>query len=161
MGKISLATSFEQITEIWDGFIPGRTPTIYFDRNPQHFRTVLDVYRSREIHICEQSCALVVQKDLGLNDLFLQPCCAIKYFPHTVSAKKEMEEEKKERTLADEREMEENFGNSCLGKMQTFLLDILEYPETSIITRAVAFISLLFVVLSTITFMLESTFEQN
>ena len=45
--------------------------------------------------------------------------------------------------------------------MQTFLLDILEYPETSIITWAVAFTSLLFVVLSTITFMLESSFEQG
>ena len=164
LGRISLATSYKQISDLCDGFIPGQTPTIYFDRNPQHFRTILDVYRSGEIHICEQSCALVDQEDFnfwGLNDLFLQPCCALKYFPHTVSAKKELEEEARLKLLAEEREIEENFGNTNCGRIRSFLWDLLEYPETSRLARIVAFISIIFVFISTATFMMESSFEKD
>ena len=164
LGKISLATSYEQISQLCDGFIPGNPPMIYFDRNPQHFRTILDVYRNREIHVCQQSCPLVVQQDFefwGLDEILLQPCCSLKYFPQIVSAKKEIEEEEKIQSLAREREVEEDFGNSCLGRCRSKLWDIMEYPETSKIAQLTAFISISFVFISTVCFMVESAFEQE
>ena len=131
--------------------VPGRTPLIFFDRDPQHFPAVLDVYRKREIHICERTCALgktdfsnaslpgegllaVIQQEFlfwGLEEVFMQPCCSLKYFPKTVSARREMEEERKEQNRNKRREREETFGDSGLGRVRMAVWDILEYPETS------------------------------
>ena len=99
LGIIANAKSKDTVERLCDGFIPGSTPTIYFDRNPQNFRMILDVYIRNEMHVCEQSCALVVQEDFdywGLDDVFLQPCCALKYFPLTDRAKTEKDEDKNE-----------------------------------------------------------------
>ena len=37
LGRISLAASLEEVRALCDGFVPGRVPVLYFDRNPQHF----------------------------------------------------------------------------------------------------------------------------
>ena len=78
----------------------------------------------------------------------------MKYFPQTISAAKEIEEERKQEESAklkvdfnddddqlDEsiranhcvlvQEMEEEFGEDRLGRLRTRLWDLLEYPETS------------------------------
>ena len=50
-------------------------------------QVLLDIYRRREIHICESSCPLTSEDEFefwGLGEIFLQPCCALKYFPKTV-----------------------------------------------------------------------------
>lgn len=87
LGKIAMATSRHQITALCDGYIPGRPPIIFFFRNPQNFQVILDIYRRREIHVCESSCPLTTEEEFefwGLGEIFLQPCCALKYFPKTV-----------------------------------------------------------------------------
>ena len=164
LGKISLAKSKDEVLELCDGFVPGNPPVLFFYRNPQNFRTILDVYRRKEIHVCEQNCALIVQEDFeywGLEEIFLQPCCALKYFPQTVSAQTEKHEEDLETELAEQRVEAENFGNSWTGIIRTNLWDMMEYPETSKAAQVAAFTSMMFVCLSTVTFIVESTLEND
>ena len=61
------------------------------------------LHRQRELHICQHNCALTVQMDLdfwGLDDIHLQPCCLMKYYPQTTSARAEIHEEIKEEEKA-------------------------------------------------------------
>ena len=83
------------------------------------------------------------------------------YFPLTDRAKTEKDKEKNESKISEKRVLEENFGNSLQGRLRTQLWDLLEYPETSKAAQFVAFTSLIFVFLSTITFILDSTLEQD
>ena len=164
LGKISLARSLEECSELCDGFIPGNPPVIFFHRNSQNFCSISDFYRDSGLHVCEQTCAIVAQNEFrfwGFDEFSLQPCCMLKYFPTTVSAKNELEEEKIENQLAEERVRDENFGSDRVGKLRSFLWDLLEYPETSKAAQGVAFASIFFVILSTVTFMIESSFEED
>ena len=67
-----------------------------------------------------------------------------------------MENEKNE-----ERLQEEDFGDTLLGALRSYFWDMLEYPETSPAAQAMATISMMFVVMSTVTFLLESNLEQD
>jgi len=94
----------------------------------------LDFYRRGGLHICEQNCALIVQSDFdywGLDDVHLQPCCINKYYPHTESARHEIEEEVNERVEAEQKGMDEKFGSRPIDKLRSVLWDLVEYPETS------------------------------
>ena len=164
LGKISLGTSLQECSDLCDGFIPGAIPVIFFHRNPQNFRSIFDIYRGSELHICEQTCAIVAQKEFefwGVEEYLLQPCCMLKYFPTTVSAKKEMEEETIESQQYEERVQDEDFGNDNMGRLRTFLWDLFEYPETSRAAQALSFLSVFLIVLSTVTLMVESTLEDD
>ena len=180
LGKIAMASSRHQITALCDGYIPGHPPIIFFFRNPQNFQVILDIYRRREIHVCESSCPLTTEEEFefwGLGEIFLQPCCALKYFPKTVryletqgdnffivkhlSAHIEKHEEEVENEKNEERLQEEDFGDTLLGALRSYFWDMLEYPETSTAAQAMAAISMMFVVLSTITFLVESNLEHD
>ena len=164
LGKVALAKSKEEVSELCDGFIPGNPPVIFFYRNPITFRAVLDVYRRREVHICEQSCPLIAQEDFDfwqLEETLLEPCCALKYFPQIVSAQVEKREEQEEIDLAEQKLVDEDFGSHWAGRMRTKFWDMLEYPETSHSAQAVAFFSMLFVCLSTVTFVIESSYGED
>lgn len=53
-----------QILELCDEFVPGNPPEYFFDRNPDNFPTILNIYRTGQFHMKEGGCALVLQKDL-------------------------------------------------------------------------------------------------
>lgn len=43
-----------------------------------------DIYRTNMFHVSSLGCALVLQKDLeywGIDELMMEPCCALKYYP--------------------------------------------------------------------------------
>ena len=61
----------------------------------------------------------------------------------------------------EERLQEEDFGDTLLGAFRSYFWDMLEYPETSPAAQAMATISMMFVVLSTITFLVESNLEHD
>ena len=71
-----------------------------------------------------------------------------------------MEEEAAERKKTEQREIDENFGDTVVGRVRGWLLDLLEYPETSKSAQALAFTSLSMVILSTVTFVIGSTIEK-
>ena len=61
----------------------------------------------------------------------------------------------------EERLSEEDFGGSWFGTARSCLWDLLEYPETSKAAQSIAALSMVFVCLSTVTFLIESNLENG
>lgn len=162
LGKLMAASRVEDILQHCDEFFPGQPPEYYFDRNPDNFPAILDMFRSGMFHMSDGGCAMALQKDLeywGLDELGMEPCCALKYYPQIDVCQTEKDGDiaakKKELELATE----EDFGNSRIGQARSWLWNTLEYPVTSKFAQIVAFFSLSMVLLSTITFVLATMEE--
>ena len=79
-------------------------------------------------------CALVTKCDLeywGIDELLLEPCCALRYYPEMELCVKEVEGEHISRIHAKERKQAEDFGSTKLAKIRKYLWNLTEYPETS------------------------------
>ena len=164
LGKISRAPNTEAILALCDGYIPGAPPILYFDRNDQNFSAIMNIYRMGQLHICGQNCALVTQEDLafwGIDELFMESCCALKYYPHIVTCQNEVEEERNEFESQKERQQEESFGDSCLNQFRSRIWNFLEYPESSWAAQCLAFTSLFMVCISTVTFVIGTNYEDQ
>ena len=104
IGKLLRASSLEEVLSLCDKYqteAQGRPhPVIMFDRNGASFNTILDIYRTGMFHLCDSTCAtirselenpnwappslFIRKEDLdfwNINELLLEPCCALKYFP--------------------------------------------------------------------------------
>ena len=76
----------------------------------------------------------LLQKDLEywqIDELILEPCCALKYYPEIELCVKEQKGEQEAKAKETQRLKDENFGTSRWGKIRTFLWNVMEYPETS------------------------------
>lgn len=49
LGKLMRATSVDEILRYCEEFFPGEPPEFFFDRNPENFPAILDMYRSVSI----------------------------------------------------------------------------------------------------------------
>ena len=79
-------------------------------------------------------CPLTYQANLeywGFNEIFLEQCCAIDYHVENEECQKELEGERIAKKIADQRLKDENFGNSLIGRIRTYLWNLMEYPESS------------------------------
>ena len=57
------------------------------------FNAILDLYRLGSLHLSDGICALVTKKDLEywmMDELLLEPCCALKYYPEIELCHKEV-----------------------------------------------------------------------
>ena len=72
-----------------------------------------------------------------------------------------MDEDQKEKKLFDRRERDENFGGDWVGRLHSAVWDFLEYPETSKLSQLFHSASIFFVMLSTLTFLVESCYEAD
>lgn len=109
-------------------------PEYFFDRNYTGFINILDAYRSGHLHLNAYNCAVITREDMafwGIDELLVEPCCAVRYYPEIEICMSElrMEEEEKRKTI--DREKLEDFGQSTLGRTRKFLWDLFEYPQTS------------------------------
>ena len=52
------ASSVEKILELCEEFVPGDVPEFFFDKNPENFPAILDMYRTSTFHTTESGCAL-------------------------------------------------------------------------------------------------------
>jgi len=110
-------------------------------------------------HLTSTGCALVLQKDMeywGIDELMMEPCCALKYYPEIETCVNEKQGDLKEKQREKELAEEENFGNSTFGQIRTWLWNVMEYPWTSKIAQFNAFFSLGMVVISTLTFIVST-----
>ena len=137
------AQCVREILSLCDGFYPAFKSTegrneYFFNRNPTCFNSILDIYRMGKLHCNKTSCALSYLDDIeywGFNELFLDPCCAIDYYVEKDACQKEREGEMAAKKKVRKRLNEEEFGNSCIGKLRKYVWNITEYPETSIWAR--------------------------
>jgi len=68
----------------------------------------------------------------GIDELLLEPCCALKYYPEIELCFKEVEGEEQSRMKQAERKANEDFGHSRVGRARKWLWNLTEYPETSL-----------------------------
>lgn len=92
----------------------------------------------------------------GIDELLLEPCCALKYYPEIELCFKEVEGEEESRKKTERRKMEEDFGNSKIGRIRKYLWNLTEYPETSKAAQVAAFVSLGVILISTLVFILST-----
>ena len=157
LGILVKATDVGEILELCDHFYPGQPPEYYFDRNSSSFNAILDIYRTGLLHLSSDMCALVLQKELEfwrIDELTIEPCCALKYYPEIEQAVKEQKGEEENKKKEVQRQADENFGDSRMGKIRTLVWNLMEYPETSRTAQIFAWASLGMVLVSTFTFIL-------
>ena len=58
LGKLMRASSVEKILELCEEFVPGDVPEFFFDKHPENFPAILDMYRTSTFHTTESGCAL-------------------------------------------------------------------------------------------------------
>jgi hypothetical protein len=137
------ATNLKEILELCDGYCPcfksseGKKE-YFFDQNPDNFNSILDIYRIGRLHRTKLTCALTYAKFLeywGFDEFDLEPCCAIGYYAQKSSGDTEIQGENIALEQRQQQAKDEEFGNSCIGKIRTFFWNLMEYPEKSIFAR--------------------------
>ena len=123
----------ERIRELCDDFDLNENE-FFFDRNPRSFMSVINFYRTGNLHLVEDMCVISFHDDLaywGINENRMETCCQQKYHQ-----KKEivMEEIRKEEDLLKERIDDEQFGD-CFPVMRKKVWDLMEKPQTSVYAR--------------------------
>ena len=94
-------------------------------------------------------CVLAFQADLefwGIDDSILESCCREKYERKLATVNQEMERE----CFEMQEDAPEIFSNNCLGSFQKLIWDLMEHPESSCTANMVSYISMMFVIVSTI-----------
>ena len=64
------------------------------------------------------------------DEMTMEPCCALKYYPAIDVCQSEKEGDQEAKTKALEAAEEEDFGQSTLGLWRTWLWNTIEYPWT-------------------------------
>jgi len=160
LGQLMLAETKPKILELCDKYIDDTIPEYFFDRSWKGFNDILDVYRLGRLHLNSAGfCAIRTQalmKYWQIDELLLDPCCALKYYPEIETAAQEIEGQIESERKYNERILAEDFGNTSVGKIRSFLWNLTEYPETSMAAQITAFTSMSVVIVSTITFILST-----
>ena len=155
LGKLRFAATLSDLEKLCDDY-DVKSNEIYFDRHSSSFATILNYYRSGKLHLIEELCILSFSEDLiywGIDDCFLESCCHLKYHQKRDTVLEEMrkEEEAEMETIVSD----EKFGD-FMPKFRKKIWNLMENPQTSRYARAIAFISIFFVILSSVTLTLNT-----
>ena len=136
LSRLIRATKKREILKLCDGYInlgPPHRPEYIFHRNPSFFNSVLDLYRTGELHAPKNSCSLTFHADLkfwGIDYYLMDACCILDHYSELEAAKAETKMEKEAKARMVQRLKEEDFGSSVIGKTRKFLWNMTEYPES-------------------------------
>ena len=164
LGKLMNADNVEEILQYCEEYTPGNPPEYFFDRNPETFPGILDMYRTGNFHIPEggKSCAFVMRRDIiywGLDELDMEACCTLKYYPEIEVCRLQKEGDM-EQNIKEQKEAENSdFGDGKLAKTRTLIWEALEKPWTSNFAKHYACFSFFMVVISTVTFVISTSEE--
>ena len=153
------APNVEEVLKLCDEFTPANPSEYFFDRNPDRFPVILNMYRIKELHMMKNGCSLVFQKELEywmIDEDDMEPCCSMKYYEEVVACQTEKEEVNENAERVKEEAAEGNFGSSKLGKLRSFIWCTLENPGSAPLAKVWAVVSMLLVLLSTVLFFLET-----
>ena len=109
--------------------------TYTFYRNPDNFNTILDIYRTEEVHCIKHCCTMTTKEELeywGSDELAMELCCITKYCEETKIHQKENQRDKdwKERQL-NLISMEGQFGTSVKDHIRKKIWYLVEFPSSS------------------------------
>ena len=164
LGQLMAVSEVSDILEFCEEFTPGPSPEFFFDRNPETFGGILEMYRCGSFHLPEGSrnCAFVLQRDIkywGLDELDLEACCALKYYPEIEVCSKQAQGDREQADKEQLEEQEVGFGPGRVARMRSVLWDLLERPWTSKLAGYYAIFSLSMVFVSTATFVMSTAEE--
>ncbi|KAM7538520.1 hypothetical protein Aperf_G00000047322 [Anoplocephala perfoliata] len=155
LGRLQNAVTHKDIMQLCDDY-NIETNEYFFDRHPQTFGCVLNLYRTGHLHTMDDICVLAYHGDLiywGIEDHNMDPCCLSRYYRKKEHVEDEM---KKVNEIVMQQMDVEYFGDDKCAGYRKKLWDILEKPQTSTAARIVALISVTFILLSTIGLALSS-----
>jgi len=160
LGLLAQCEDSIEILKLCDRYFEGDIPEFFFDRSWKGFNDILDVYRLGRLHLNAGGlCPIRARASIEfwqIDELMLDPCCALKYYPSIEECEKESESQKDIERSYVKRLKDEDFGNTTLGRLRKFCWNLTEYPETSLAARLYAFTSMGVVVISTIVFVLST-----
>lgn len=139
LSRLVRARDEDEILQLCDGFVfhdhcKVAQKEFYFNRNWSTFNSILDIYRNGKLHGLNTACAITFHDDLqywGIDELFLDPCCALKYYPEKDTCTKEVAGDQLSKVREEQRRKDENFGTSWVARARKYLWNLTEYPETS------------------------------
>ncbi|XP_072313838.1 voltage-gated potassium channel regulatory subunit KCNF1 [Eucyclogobius newberryi] len=139
--------NYEGISSLCDDFDPGRKE-FYFDRDPDAFKCIVDVYYFDEIHIKNGICPICFIKEMEfwqIDQSVLDECCK--------SYLSEKEDELKEISGKVKVILEDLQVERCVTrgqKCQRLLWRLMEKPGSSLAARVIAIASFLSVLVSAV-----------
>lgn len=134
LGRLRQATTHQKIMSLCDDY-SLKENEYFFDRHPQSFGCVLNMYRTGHLHTLDDICILAYHSDLvywGIEDHHMNPCCLGRYYQKKEHVEDEM---KKVNEIFMQQMDEEYFGNDRCAVYRKQLWDILEKPQTSTAAR--------------------------
>ncbi|XP_012724526.1 potassium voltage-gated channel subfamily F member 1 [Fundulus heteroclitus] len=137
----------EEISLLCDDYDPD-TGEFYFDRDPEAFKCVVELYYYGEIHMKRGICPICFMKEMDFWKIgadFLDECCKCQL--------KEVQDELAEiaervRTILVDREGDPSAGR-C-QRFQTSLWRLMEKPESSVPAHVIAILSFIFILISSV-----------
>lgn len=120
----------------------------YFDRDPEAFKCILELYYYGEIHIKRGICPMRFMREMDyweIDEEYLDECC--------ISSLNEVQTElaeiaEKVKTILDD--LEDDVRVTRGQKCQAFLWKLMEKPESSLASRIIAVVSFALILLSSV-----------
>ncbi|XP_026864052.1 potassium voltage-gated channel subfamily F member 1 [Electrophorus electricus] len=139
--------SFDVISSLCDDYDPGNQE-FYFDRDPDSFKCIVEVYYFGEIHMKRGICPICFIKEMEFWKIdlsYLDECCK--------SNLNEKEEELAEiadkvKLILDDLKSDPDVNRS--ERWQKFIWKLMEKPESSFAARVIAIVSFLFILASSV-----------
>ena len=154
LGRLASASTHRDIIQCAD-YYSLIDNEFFFDRHPRSFKTILNYYRTGRLHVVDEMCIIAFSDDLqywDISELWLETCCQNKYMVR----KEYVEEEMVKEAQALKKETSEFWGEGPCARSQKFLWDLFEKPESSLGALVVSYVSVLFVVISTIAMVINT-----
>ncbi|XP_056616276.1 potassium voltage-gated channel subfamily F member 1 [Triplophysa dalaica] len=137
--------SFDVISSVCDDYDPGKRE-FYFDRDPDSFKCIVEVYYFGEIHMKRGICPICFIKEMEFWKIdlsYLDECCK--------SNLNEKEEELAEiadkvKMILDDLDSDPDVSRN--ERWQKFTWKLMEKPDSSLTARVIAIVSFLFILVS-------------
>ncbi|XP_045159630.1 potassium voltage-gated channel protein Shaw-like [Mercenaria mercenaria] len=137
-------------------FSDSQKEVYFFDRHPAVFNSIIDFYRSGELHVPLEVCGAVVKRELDywqITENHIKSCCWRNYRSY-IENKRILDSFN--RSILKQQMCIDTDGLKGWEKYRTKMWLILEYPRTSRAAMTFGVVSLMFVVLSILGFCLET-----
>lgn len=133
LGRLKYSNTHEAIMAVCDDYCL-EDMEFFFDRHPRSFASILNFYRTGNLHLVEEMCVLSFSDDLEyweIDEYFLESCCQHKYHQKKEHSFEEMRKEAESLKM----EEKEDFGDGFFAKWRQKVWDLMEKPTTSMAAR--------------------------